>query len=380
MRPTTVVELAERSGVELPEGLRDGRYEFRDFRHFIDEFVAGIACLRELDDFRRIAYELAEDEAAEGVRYAEVMVSLPDHRGRFEDWDVVLDSVLEGLADGERDFGVVGRVIVDVVRGIDLGLSRRAMEVGVRHRDAGVVGIGVGGEERFGPEPYEEIFLAGIAGGLHSVPHAGENEGAASIRGAVRQLRAERIGHGIRILEDPELVAEVRERGIALDVCPTSNVMTRSVPSLEEHPLPAMLDAGLRVHARERRPHDVRLAARRRVRALSLGLRVRRRAPRRARPERRPGVVRAGRAEGGARGVDRRLDRALIVVVQRTPGPFPIDLRRSWTTVSAAARLCGWPVTAWRNGSRSSASSRIGVRAVTVAVRGESRSRAISPT
>jgi adenosine deaminase len=108
-----------------------------------------------------------------------------------------------------------------------------------------VVGIGVGGEERFGPEPYEEIFLAGIAGGLHSVPHAGENEGAASIRGAVRQLRAERIGHGIRILEDPELVAEVRERGIALDVCPTSNVMTRSVPSLEEHPLPAMLDAGL---------------------------------------------------------------------------------------------------------------------------------------
>ena len=245
MRASTVVELAERYGVELPAGLREGRYEFRDFRHFIDEFVAGIACLRELEDFRRIAYEVAEDEAAEGVRYAEVMVSLPDHRARFDDWDAVLEAVLEGLADGERDFGVVSRVIVDVVRGIDLRLSRRAMEVGVRHRDAGVVGIGVGGEERFGPEPYEEIFLTGIAGGLHSVPHAGENEGAASIRGAVRQLRAERIGHGIRIVEDPDLVAEVRERGIALDVCPTSNVMTRSVPSLEEHPLPAMLDAGL---------------------------------------------------------------------------------------------------------------------------------------
>jgi adenosine deaminase len=246
MRPTTVVELAERYGVDLPDGLREGRYEFRDFRHFIDEFVAGIACLREPEDLRRIAYELAVDEAAEGVRYAEVMVSLPDHRERFDDWDGVLEAMLEGLADGERDFGVVSRVIVDVVRGIDLRLSRRAMEVGVRHLDAGVVGIGVGGEERFGPEPYEEIFLAGIAGGLHSVPHAGESEGAASVRGAVHQLRAERIGHGIRILEDPELVAEVRERGIALDVCPTSNVMTRSVPSLEEHPLPALLDAGLR--------------------------------------------------------------------------------------------------------------------------------------
>jgi adenosine deaminase len=245
MRPTTVVELAERYGVDLPEGLREGRYEFRDFRHFIDEFVAGIACLRELDDFRRIAYELVEDEADEGVRYAEVMVSLPDHRGRFDDWDAVLEAVLEGLEEGERDFGVVSRVIVDIVRGIDLRFSRRTMEVGVRHRDAGVVGIGVGGEEEFGPEPYEEIFLAGIAGGLHSVPHAGENEGAASVRGAVRQLRAERIGHGIRILEDSELVAEVRERGIALDVCPTSNLKTKVVPNVKAHPLPALLDAGL---------------------------------------------------------------------------------------------------------------------------------------
>ena len=246
MRATTVVELAERSGVQLPEGLRDGRYEFRDFRHFIDEFVAGIACLRELDDFRRIAYELCEDEAAEGVRYAEVMTSLPDHRERFEDWDAVLEAVLDGLAAGERDFGIVSRVIVDVVRGIDLAFSRRAMEVGVRHRVDGVVGIGVGGEERFGPEPYEEIFAEGIEGGLHSVPHAGENEGASSIRGAVRRLRAERIGHGIRILEDPALVAEVVELGIALDVCPTSNLKTRVVSSIEHHPLPALLDAGLR--------------------------------------------------------------------------------------------------------------------------------------
>src|SRR5688500_6984491 len=109
MRASTVVELAERYGVDLPEGLREGRYEFRDFRHFIDEFVAGIASLRELDDFRRIAFELAEDEAAEGVLYAEVMVSLPDHRGRFDDWDAVLEAVLEGLPDGERDVGGVDR-------------------------------------------------------------------------------------------------------------------------------------------------------------------------------------------------------------------------------------------------------------------------------
>jgi len=105
MRATTVVELADRYGVELPEGLREGRYEFRDFRHFIDEWVAGMRCLRSPEDFRRIALEFCQDEAAEGVRYVEVFFSLPDHAGRIRDWDETLEAVLDGLAQGER-FGV----------------------------------------------------------------------------------------------------------------------------------------------------------------------------------------------------------------------------------------------------------------------------------
>ena len=246
MRPSTVVELARRSGVELPEGLRQGRYEFRDFRHFIDEWVAGLRCLRTPADFRRIALELCEDQAAEGVRYAEVSVSLPDHAERLNDWDAALVAVLEGFAEGERRLGVVCRVYVDVVRGIALALSRRAMEVAVAHRDGGVVGIGLGGEERFPPEPYADIFRDALAQGLHSIPHAGETAGPESIRGAMEALGAERIGHGIRVLEDTALVEAARDRGIAFDVCPTSNLMTRSVASLEAHPLPAMLDAGLR--------------------------------------------------------------------------------------------------------------------------------------
>lgn len=246
MRPTTVVELARRSGVELPEGLREGRYEFRDFRHFIDEWLAGLACLRDAGDFRRIALELCEDQTTQGVRYQEVSVSLPDHREWFEEWDVPLAAALDGLAEGERRFGIVSRVYVDVVRGIEMELSRRAMEVAAARVGDGVIGIGLGGQERFPPEPYAEIFAEGRTLGLHSIPHAGETGGPASIRGAIEALGAERIGHGIRILEDPSLVEEVRARGIGLDVCPTSNVMTRSVPSLAEHPLGAMLDAGLR--------------------------------------------------------------------------------------------------------------------------------------
>jgi adenosine deaminase len=245
MRPATVVELADRYGVDLPEGLRDGRYEFRDFRQFIDEWLAGLACLREPEDFRRIALEFCEDEAGEGVRYAEVSFSLPDHRDRIRDWDETMLAVLDGFAEGERSFAIVCRVYVDVVRGIDMAHSRRAMEVAARHVGEGVIGLGLGGEEIHSPEPYAEIFRRGIERGLHSIPHAGETHGPASIRGAIESLGAERIGHGIRVLEDPGLIEEVKERGIGFDVCPTSNVMTRSAPSLEEHPLPAMLDAGL---------------------------------------------------------------------------------------------------------------------------------------
>ncbi|MCI0632799.1 MAG: adenosine deaminase [Actinobacteria bacterium] len=245
MRASTVVELADRYGVLLPEGLREGRYGFRDFRHFIDEWVAGLRCLRTPEDLRRIAIEFCEDEAAQGVRYAEVSFSLPDHRDWLADWDDALLAVIHGLREGEREFGIRCRVYVDVVRGIDLALSRRAMRTAVRHRDDGVIGIGLGGEERFGPEPYAEIFREAREAGLRSIPHAGETRGPDSIRQAIDALVADRIGHGIRVLEDTELVRQIRDRGIAFDVCPTSNVMTRSVPNLAAHPLPAMLDAGL---------------------------------------------------------------------------------------------------------------------------------------
>jgi adenosine deaminase len=198
-----------------------------------------------LEDFRRIALEFCEDEAAQGVRYAEVSFSLPDHAERFDDWDGPMEGALEGFALGRQRFGITCRMYVDVVRGIDMTLSRRAMEVAAAYLGQGVIGIGLGGEERFPPEPYASIFREGRERGLHSIPHAGETHGPDSIRGALDALGAERIGHGIRVLEDHALVEEVRARGIAFDVCPTSNAMTRSVAGLSAHPLGAMLDAGL---------------------------------------------------------------------------------------------------------------------------------------
>jgi adenosine deaminase len=147
MRPATVLELAERYGVALPEGLREGRYEFRDFTHFIAEWVAGLRCLQRPDDVRRIAYEFCEDQAADGVRYAEVSFSLPEHSVRSGDWDAPILAVLEGFELGRRDVGIVCRPYVDVVRGVGMELSRMAMESAVRHRDDGVFAIGLGGDE-----------------------------------------------------------------------------------------------------------------------------------------------------------------------------------------------------------------------------------------
>jgi adenosine deaminase len=120
-----------------------------------------------------------------------------------------------------------------------------AMESAVRHRDDGVFAIGLGGDERYAAADYANLFRHATDRGLRSLPHAGETAGPASIRSAIDELQADRIGHGIRCLEDDELVERLREDRIALDVSLTSNVMTRVVPSIGEHPLPRLLDAGL---------------------------------------------------------------------------------------------------------------------------------------
>jgi adenosine deaminase len=245
MRPATLVELAEKHGREPPSGLREGRYTFRDFPDFIDQWVAAIACLVDPEDFARIAREFCEDEAAQGVRYAEPSLSLPEHTAERGGWDEIMDAVLDGLAEGRARTGVRTAVIIDVIRGYPMELSEGGLDQAIKHHDRGVVAVGIGGNERHGPQPYRGLFERAAAAGLRRVAHAGESGGPDSIRGALEALGAERIGHGVRIVEDPVLMEEVRDRRIPLEVCPTSNVMTGVVPTLEAHPLPALLDGGL---------------------------------------------------------------------------------------------------------------------------------------
>ena len=247
IRARTLSEMANRHRLELPACAEHGS-RFRDFADFNLQYRVIRACLQEAQDFRRVAFELCQDEAAQGVHYAEVTFTLGAHGPRLGSWDMPLESVLEGFAEGEQAFGIKCRVIVDHGRSKPRELAWQALHAALRYRDLGVVGFGLGGDEKHPPEQFAEVFHVAIDGGLHSVPHAGETGGPESIRGAIHELRAERIGHGISVLDDETLVEELKTRGIALEVCLTSNVaIPARVPSIDRHPLPDLMAAGLMV-------------------------------------------------------------------------------------------------------------------------------------
>ena len=156
-----------------------------------------------------------------------------------------LDAVLEGLAAGGERYGIQIRVILDHSRRRSVERLWRTLNLAVRHPQ--VITVGLAGDESYPAAPFTEVFRAAREKGLHVVHHAGETAGPASVWEALTVGHAERIGHGIRALEDPQLVAELRARGVPLEVCPSSNVLLGLIPSLAEHPLPQLVDAGLAV-------------------------------------------------------------------------------------------------------------------------------------
>ncbi|NBE92736.1 adenosine deaminase [Nonomuraea sp. KC401] len=216
---------------------------FRDFREFADQRARVRGLLRTAEHFRRLAVEFCEDEAAQGTRYAEVTFTAASHGERVGEPAMPLEAVLDGLREGRARHGVECRVLLDHSRRRPVKRLWRTYELATRYDD--VIGMGLAGDERHPLAPFAEVLDAARDAGLHLVHHAGESAGAASIREALDVGHAERLGHGIRVLDDESLVAEVRERGIPLEVCPTSNVLLGLVPSPPEHPLPRLRAAGL---------------------------------------------------------------------------------------------------------------------------------------
>ncbi|MGH3008008.1 MAG: adenosine deaminase [Gaiellaceae bacterium] len=245
VRPDTLRAIAKRNDYPLPDDL-DSLYRFRDFAHFIEVWILTTNALRTETDFRQMVVDYAEEATSHGCVYLEGIFSPAERVRRGVGWEEIYEGVCVGAAEARERHGVEIRLTPDIPRGFTQEEARATVEWAGRYRDRGVVGVGLGGlEAEFPPEPYEDVFRLAHSLGLGSVPHAGEAAGAESVRGALEELQADRIRHGIRAVEDPGLVAELAGRGTVLDVCPLSNLRTGVVRSLEEHPLPQLVAAGV---------------------------------------------------------------------------------------------------------------------------------------
>jgi aminodeoxyfutalosine deaminase len=244
VRAPTLLEIARRNDYPLPadtvEGLA-GLYRFTSFEHFIEVWILTTNALQRYDDFRQVVVDYAGEAASHGVVYMEAIFSPAERVMRGVSWDELFTGYCDGAQEAKERHGVEVRLTPDIPRGFDPQWGIDTARYCVAYKDNGIVGLGLGGlEAQFPPEPHEEAFRIARAGGIASVPHAGEVAGVPSIRGALDALGADRIRHGIRAADDPGLLRELADRRIVCDVCPISNLRTGAVASLAEHPLPVL--------------------------------------------------------------------------------------------------------------------------------------------
>lgn len=223
----------------------EARFRYRDFPHFLDVWMWQLGFLRELEDFTFIAEAVARHLRDQNVRYAEAFYSPPDFASRGLRIPDITAAVRAGL---DRVNGIRIALVADLVRNYGPEQGARSLDALAEVRDLGVIGIGIGGSEHdCPPEPFAAVYERARALGFRTSAHAGEGAGAASIWGAVRALRVDRVGHGTRATEDADLVAYLAEQRLPLEMCPLSNVRTAVVPDLAAHPIRRFMDQGLLV-------------------------------------------------------------------------------------------------------------------------------------
>lgn len=252
------VETLAEVGQEM--GLTDGITSLRPLVQIaedepltIENFLSKFATLRLFyrspEMIGRITREAIEDAAADNVRYLELRFT-PVALSKAEGFplDAVMDWVIEAARQGEAQYGVTTRLIASVNRHESPDLAEQVIWLAIERKHQGIVGVDLAGDEaNFPATPFSGIFREAQQEGLGITIHAGEWNGAQNVIQAITEMGAQRIGHGVRVLESPEAVALARERGTTFEVCPTSNYQSGVVKRLEEHPLPNMLAAGLKV-------------------------------------------------------------------------------------------------------------------------------------
>jgi adenosine deaminase len=247
--PDLIRRLAERNGLPVPDGVfaAPDRFAYTDFLDFLKTYDKAASVIRTGDDYRDITYEYLTRCAAAGAIYVELTAS-PDHARLVGLSDQEhLDGIARGIDDARAGSGIEARILISCVRNFGLDPALRVARYAAERPHPYVVGFSMAGdEENYPPAAYAEAFETAAVAGLGCSVHAGEWAGPESVREGL-QLPVSRIGHGVRSIEDPELVEELAERGTVLEVCPTSNVVLGIYPTYEEHPLPRLMAAGVRV-------------------------------------------------------------------------------------------------------------------------------------
>ena len=246
--PRIVSELAARHPGTVPtdpEKLREF-YTFRDFAHFIEVYLAVVDLIKDPEDIRLLTYEVGAEMAAQNIRYAEL--TLTPYTSVLT--GMAIEAYTEAVEDArravERDHGIRLRWVYDIPGESGLPAAAATIDYAIDHAPEALVGFGLGGPEIGVERPqFKPYFDKARAAGLHSVPHAGETTGPQTVWDALEQLGAERIGHGTSSAEDPRLREHLAEHQIALEVCPTSNIATRAVEEIANHPITAFRDAGV---------------------------------------------------------------------------------------------------------------------------------------
>jgi adenosine deaminase len=247
--PELIRRLAERNGMTVPEGLFDGpqRFRYTDFLDFLRTYDLAASVIRTREDYRDVTYEYLASCARDGAIYVELTAS-PDHAALVGLSDEEhIDGIARGIDDARRDHGIEGRILISAVRNFGVDQALRVARYAAERPHPYIVGFSMAGdEENFPAGDYAEAFAIASGAGLGCTVHAGEWAGPYSVRAGM-ELPVTRIGHGVRAIEDPELVEELARREIVLECCPTSNVVLDAFPSYEQHPLPRLRDAGVKV-------------------------------------------------------------------------------------------------------------------------------------
>jgi adenosine deaminase len=254
LRPETMLDLAREHCIALPREDSSALRKYMcadnvtDLADYLHRFDTTISILQTASALERVAYELVEDASKDGLRYIEIR-NAPhlNIRGGLT-VDEVIEATLRGLQRGERDFGTIARFITCSLRHWEPARSLEAAQAAVRHMKSGVVGFDLAGAEaEFSAGDHAEAFAYARRHFLQVTCHAGEAAGPASIESALFDCNASRLGHGVRAGEEPALLDYIRNRGITLEMCPTSNEQTHAVPSYRQHPIKRYLDSGVRV-------------------------------------------------------------------------------------------------------------------------------------